>query len=223
VSRPVPLQPSMEGARYVELVGRLNAFNGQGALLINLLMLASIWGKWRQFGIVFGIALLASIFNIWINLVYLKKHGPRAELLRCSVNAIVTLATGYVTGWTLPCWFWLPFFALVLDHLQGKIAVVSLAGLCVFTDLGALLDGVHWMYPLGFSLLAVGAGEGHHLLHPPAAAGRLRGSCRANSAPCGSTRCATCEPSGASTGPRVSLAPRAMARRVASSRSPMLM
>ncbi|HEX4386105.1 MAG TPA: ATP-binding protein [Myxococcales bacterium] len=159
MSRPVPLQQSMEGARYVEFVGRLNAFNGQGALFINLLMLASIWGKWPQFGIVFGIALLASVFNIWINLVYLKKRGLQAELLRCGVNAVVTLATGYVAGWTLPCWFWLPFFALVLDHLQGKIAVVSLAGFCIFTDIGALLDGVHWMYPLSFSLLAVFCSE----------------------------------------------------------------
>jgi signal transduction histidine kinase len=147
--------PVAASDRFVELTRRLSNFNILGAAVIALLTAVSIWGQWRAMGIVLGLHALGMCFNAWVNLVYLRKRGRSAEIVRSIFNLVILMIVNRVAGWPLPVWLWLPFMALAFDHLDGRVAVWSLAVMCVAQDVFTLFDGVPWIYPLTFTLLAV--------------------------------------------------------------------
>jgi signal transduction histidine kinase len=153
------VRPPPKNDRYVEVNRRLTTLNGVGAAAISGLTVVAIWGHWRLIGIAIGIQPLVIAFNIWVNLVYLPRRGRSAEVLRAIVNLTTTVIVNRLTGWPLPVWLWLPFVALAFDHLDRRVAVWSLVGMCLVQDGAALLDGVSWIYPLSFTLGAVFCSE----------------------------------------------------------------
>ena len=148
-----------ESERFIELSHRLSNFNILGAAVIALLTAASVWGQWRAVGIVVGLHAFAMVFNAWVNKVYLRKRGRSAEIARSAVNLTILVIVNRAAGWSLPTWLWLPFMALAFDHLDARVAIWSLAGICLVQDTATLLDGVPWIYPLTFTLLAVFVSE----------------------------------------------------------------
>ena len=150
-----PAPSASVNARYVELTRRLSTFNGAAAGVISALIVIAIWGQWRRVALIGGIQACLVAFNIWVNLVYLPRRGRSAELVRTIVNIAAGLVVNRVAEWPLPVWLWLPFVALAFDHLDRRVVTWTVVGMCVVQDGAALLDGVPWIYPLSFTLLAV--------------------------------------------------------------------
>ncbi|MES1171759.1 MAG: hypothetical protein ABUL77_00855, partial [Bacteroidota bacterium] len=140
--------------RYVEVTRRLSAMNVGGASVITLLMLGSLWGRWRVWGVVLGVQVVLIFFNAWVNKVYLPRRGRPAEVVRTIVNLVTSLVLSHIAGWPAPVWLWLPFVALAFDHLGTRVASRILWGFCVAFDLLAFHDGVPWIFPVSFTALA---------------------------------------------------------------------
>jgi len=147
-------------ARYVEVSARLNNINLLGAWLITALMLVATWGEWRRFAAVVVVQATLVPFNAWVTLSLLPRRDVKTtELVRTAVNLTGTIVVGTLTHWPLPIWLWLPFVALAFDHLGVSVARRMLLAMCTAQVVGALAMGVHWLYPLTFTVLAVFCSE----------------------------------------------------------------
>jgi signal transduction histidine kinase len=145
--------------RYVEVSRRLTVMNTIGASGITLLTMAAVFGHWRTLGIIAAVQALIMAFNTWVTLWLLPRRGRSAEMVRTAVNLSAAVIISRLAGWPLPTWFWLPFVALAFDHLDPTVARWILVAMCVALDSFALYDGVSWIYPLSFTLLAVFCSE----------------------------------------------------------------
>jgi signal transduction histidine kinase len=152
-----PASPSIAVQdRYIELHARLTRLTVIAAAVISMLGLVERWGHWRDVALIFGLQTAVVAYNTFVNLVLLKRIGTTGgELLRTSVNILVTIVTAHVCDWPLACWLWLPFVALAYDHVNERLANATVISFCTALDAFAIYEGVHWRYPVSFTLLAV--------------------------------------------------------------------
>ncbi len=140
---------------YVELSRRLARVSSIGALIIHVLLVVSVWGQWRHVALVIASNCVLIPINIWITLVLLKRRGPVVgEAVRAFVNFGAGVVTSHILRWPLPVWLWLPYVALVFDHLHPRVSGGTLVALCVVNTAVALHDGVSFQVPLVFVALA---------------------------------------------------------------------
>jgi len=143
-------------ARYIEVTARLNKLNSMGAAAISLLTLIERWGDWRHVAVIVGLQGLVIPWNTLVSLVLLKRLGlVVGEVLRTVVNLGTGAALAYYLDWPIACWLWLPYVAVAFDHTNERLATGVTAAFCVVMDGWALYDGVHWRYPLAFTVLAI--------------------------------------------------------------------
>lgn len=95
---------------------------GVGAGVITALVLVALWGQWRAFGTIVAIQLPVIAFNVWFNEWLLPRRGPKAELLRVTVNLVAVVGANFAAHWILPVWLWLPFVALAFDHFDRLVS-----------------------------------------------------------------------------------------------------
>jgi signal transduction histidine kinase len=150
---------SDHGDRYAEMSQRLNKLSTIGASGITLLSIATMFGHWRALAAIAAIQVVTIAFNIWVTLWLLPRRGRSAEVIRTAFNLASAVAMGRLAEWPIPSWFWLPFVALAYDHLDEKAARWILVAMCAALDVFALVDGINWIYPLSFTLLAVFCSE----------------------------------------------------------------
>jgi len=112
--------------RYAEVSGYLNTMNALGAAVINVLVLAALWGQWRAFWTVLAIQVPMLVFNVWVNLHLLPRYGRKAEALRAIVGIGSGVLANQAAHWVLPVWLWLPYLAWALDHLERRAATWTL-------------------------------------------------------------------------------------------------
>ena len=140
--------------RYIELTRQVTPIANIGAMAIALLIVASCATSWPRFLVALGLHLVLIPTNIVITAFVMPKFGPRAEIYRTILNGIVCgIGYGYIQ-WPLAVWLWLPYVTLTFDQSGGKNVVAMVALTAIIQDATALLAGVHWSYPLTFTLLA---------------------------------------------------------------------
>lgn len=152
----------MSGAppdRYIEINRRMGALKGVFSASITLLMLATAWGDWRRFGIVAGLQCAVIAFNVWTDLRGLKRFGRRFEIVRVLGNIALGIPGFILLGWPLPIWLYLPFIALAYDHFDKQMSQWVLAVAIVVFDTLGLAYGTPWIYPVGFTVLAIFCAE----------------------------------------------------------------
>jgi signal transduction histidine kinase len=126
------------------------------AAVISLLGVIERWGQWRDVAFMFCLQTVVVAFNTFVNLFLMKRIGSTAgEILRMSVNIVVALVTAHYCDWPLACWLWLPFVALAYDHVNERLANGAIFSYCAALDIFAFYEGVHWHYPVSFTLLAL--------------------------------------------------------------------
>jgi two-component system, LuxR family, sensor kinase FixL len=142
-------------SRYAETTERLSRVNVVSATMIWLLAVVDVWGHWRTVAVVLGLQLLLIPFNIFVNLVLIRRRGiVTGEVSRTLVNLVATVVFCHVAHWPLSVWLWLPYMSQAFDHLDKRVATGVLVAFCLTLDVVALRDGVPWMYPLAFTALA---------------------------------------------------------------------
>ncbi len=73
------------------------------------------------------------------------------------------MVVDHVAGWPIAAWLFLPYVALVNDHLGPTVARWMVIAWCAVQDGVALYDGVPWMMPLAFTALAVFCSTSSHV------------------------------------------------------------
>jgi signal transduction histidine kinase len=150
---------SPHGDRYAEVSQRLYKVTTIGATGITLLTIATTFGHWRALAMIAVIQVLIVAINTWVTLWLLPRRGRSAEMVRMAFNLTAAVVVSRLAEWSVPTWFWLPFVALAFDHLDAKAARWILVALCAALDVFALIDGIPWIYPVSFTLLAVFCSE----------------------------------------------------------------
>lgn len=140
--------------RYVDIGRRLAPTAAMGATAITALMVVATWGQWRRVGMVILVMAVLIGFNLWVNLASMARGGRSIDIARSVVNIATLTFVNHVSGWPMPGWLWLPYLALRQDHFDAEIAFGSVVSLCLVEDGVSLLDGISWIYPLSFTLLA---------------------------------------------------------------------
>ena len=142
--------------RYREISRRLNGSTIAVAVCVHALTIVGAGFSGRSVAIV-AAALAALVpFNAWVTLVVLTARGPVfAEILRAIVNSMVGIVENHYLHWPLPVWLWLPYVGVVFDAFDGPLMWTLLLGTCVAHGVSAVLDGVSWIYPVTFTVLAI--------------------------------------------------------------------
>jgi len=135
--------------------GELNVIASLSALLIEALMLWSVWGRGVQMGAIALGAGLMSAFHFALVPRVATRHPIGAEWLRVAVSVLWLGLLGEVVGWENPTiWLWGPFFAVVSDASHRGLARSSVllhVGVPTFI---ALASGCPPLYPVLFAALA---------------------------------------------------------------------
>jgi signal transduction histidine kinase len=147
---------SDDEAHGIQMARRLNTMCMVGANAIVALILAETWGDWDAFALAGGLQVLLLPFNAWVTLSLLPRLGiQRAETLRAIVNVGCTPIIMHWAHQPLAVWLWLPYVAMGFDHLGRRVALWLLLSLCAVMGMTAWIDGVPWVYPVGFTALAL--------------------------------------------------------------------
>jgi signal transduction histidine kinase len=142
--------------RYVESMARMNGVQAIGAVAIHVLTLVQAWGHWRVVTIMVAGIVLVTVWNSLVTLVLLKRVPLIVgELVRTLVNVGFSIYVAHYLDWPLPVWLWLPYVAIAFDYLDERVAVGATVTMCLGIDTFALIDGIDWMYPACFTMLAV--------------------------------------------------------------------
>jgi signal transduction histidine kinase len=141
--------------RYVEMTTRSAATINATAMAINLMIIASTWGHWRQFAIAAVGHTVVVFVNYYVSAVLVPRFGARVDLVRAVFNTAVCSVLYQLIGWPLPVWFWLPFCALTFLEFGGRNSIVVIAIMCVVQGTAGIACGVAPEIPLVFVGLTV--------------------------------------------------------------------
>jgi signal transduction histidine kinase len=142
-------------SRHADFQQRLARFNGMSAMAITLLVVLSQWGRWPIMGVIVVINVFVIAGNMAVTFWLLPRMSHRdAEIIRGVINVGSNIAIAHLAGWPLPVWLWLPYVAAVNDHLAPRTALAMCLVTCGANTAAALVDGVGWQLPLGFTLLS---------------------------------------------------------------------
>jgi two-component system NtrC family sensor kinase len=134
---------------------RLLRFILCGVITTHLLLILSVWGRWRSILIITGIFFLVVFYNMMLAQPVFSARTRMAETLRLVGNTVATILYGHFTGWQLPVWLYLPLDAIWVDtHLDHR-ARYLLFGLFSVVGLAAIVDGCPPLVPLVFLVLSV--------------------------------------------------------------------
>ena len=142
--------------RYREISRRLNRSMISVAVCVHVLTIVGVGVTGRSVAIVAASLAALVPFNAWVTLVVLKSRGPVfAEILRVVVNTTVGIVEDHYLHWPLPVWLWLPYVGVVFDAFDGPLMWTLLLGTCLAQGASAVLDGVSWIFPVTFTVLAI--------------------------------------------------------------------
>jgi signal transduction histidine kinase len=134
---------------------RLATVNGAGALMITLLVIASVWGQWHTMALIGAINGLVVASNLFVTFVLLSRMSRlNAELVRGVINVGTGVWIAHVAGWPLAGWLFLPYVALVFDHVAPRTTLLMVVVTCASNSTVAIVDGVSPLVPLSFTLFA---------------------------------------------------------------------
>jgi len=148
---------------------RLLRFILAAVVVTHLLLVASVWGQWRNIAIITGVFLLVVCLNLVLAQPVFSERTRTAETIRLIGNMLANLLYGHFTGWQLPVWLYLPLDAIWVDTHKERRGRYVLFGPFLVVGLAAVLEGCPPLVPLVFIILSVLvhaiSGVRMHLLH----------------------------------------------------------
>jgi signal transduction histidine kinase len=144
-----------DARRYAELTTRSAARINVCAMVINLMIIASTWGRWQQFAIAAVGHTIVVFVNYYVSAVLVPRFGARVDLVRAVFNTAVCSVLYQFIDWPLPVWFWLPFCALTFHEFGGRNSIVVLVIMCIIQGGAGIACGVPAEIPLVFVGLTV--------------------------------------------------------------------
>jgi signal transduction histidine kinase len=146
------LDPGSEAAQAHD---RLKWFIMAAVFLTHLLLVASVWGQWRNIAIITATFVLVAVYNMLLARPVFSNRTRATESLRLIGNMLASCVYGHFTGWQLPVWLYLPLDGIWVDtHLEPR-ARYLLFGAFLVVGLVAVLDGCPPLVPLVFIVLSV--------------------------------------------------------------------
>ncbi|MFL5347156.1 MAG: sensor histidine kinase [Hyalangium sp.] len=134
---------------------RLLRFILAAVILTHLLLIASVWGRWRDIALITGVFLLVVVLNMVLAQPFFSARTRSTETLRLLGNMVATLAYGHFTQWALPVWLYLPLDALWVDTHHEWRGLVVLFGPFLVVGFVAVAEGCSPLVPLVFIILSV--------------------------------------------------------------------
>src|SRR5262245_10003966 len=86
-----------------------------GVVATHLLLVASIWGRWRDIALITVACFGVAGFNLVLAQPVFSARTRLAETLRLCGNVLANLFYGHFTDWALPVWIYLPLDAIWVD------------------------------------------------------------------------------------------------------------
>ena len=131
------------------------------AVVIVVVLLASVWGNWAVVATVLAIGCVESVLHFVITLVIKRAIGhERSEDLRAALNTVCHVGLGILCGWTFAVWLFVPFGTSIVSAPPTRNAGRRVLVMLVVTDAVALATGARWQDALAFS----GIGAFIHLM-----------------------------------------------------------
>ncbi|MBZ4416883.1 sensor histidine kinase [Myxococcus sp. RHSTA-1-4] len=161
---PTPIAPEADAAW---MNARLKHFTLAACILIHLLLIYALWGRWERIALVTAVFLAVTGINIVLAQRFFSQHTRTAESLRFVVNMLANVIYGLASDWALPMWLYLPLNALWVDRFADPRARLRLAVSLALVAVVALVDGCPPLVPACFvlvSLLVYFISEGRVLL-----------------------------------------------------------
>jgi signal transduction histidine kinase len=128
----------------------------RSAVMLNVLILAASYSPTPAFVQAVALNAVAIPTNIALDVWLRPRTGiALAERARTALNTGAMLGLGYILGWPLALWMWLPFSVLLTDTKRVPGAYVNLVVQAAVFDAAALLAGVPPIFPVCFTAFAL--------------------------------------------------------------------
>jgi signal transduction histidine kinase len=133
---------------------RLKWFILSGVITTHLLLILSVWGRWRSIALITGVFVLVVVYNMVLAQPVFSKSTRTVETLRLIGNTVATIVYGHFTDWQLPVWLYLPLDGIWVDTRLDPRARYLLFGLFLVVGLVAVVEGCPPLVPLVFIVLS---------------------------------------------------------------------
>jgi signal transduction histidine kinase len=138
----------------LEVRAGLNRFVTVAVSVTHVMLVVSVWGRWRDIVILTVVFVLVTGFNALVAEQFFSKEARATDAIRLTINLLANFVFGYFSDWQLPVWLYLPLNALWLDnHLERWFRALAV-GLILLTAIVAVLQGCPPMVPLVFIVVS---------------------------------------------------------------------
>lgn len=154
LNQPTRSPKEIEEARTLRLFDQLRLRTGQGVMALQLVLIASLWGRWRTMAITAGLLAVCMVINM-VLIPALQRRG-NAALVRNLGGAwtlVLLVAMGHLTSWSAPFWPFLlvrTLFYIGFDERPDQVRIVSAF---LLLDAVSLWDGASWPAVAAFTIL----------------------------------------------------------------------
>jgi two-component system, NtrC family, sensor kinase len=147
--------PELEpGADSEQVHARLLRFILSAVVVTHLLLVASVWGQWKNIAIITAAFFVVAGFNMALARPVFSERTRIAETLRLIGNMLANMVYGHFTGWALPVWIYLPLDGIWVDTHIDPRARYLLFGSFLVVGVVAVLEGCSPLVPLVFIVLS---------------------------------------------------------------------
>ena len=124
-------------------------------ILIHLLLVYSLWGRWERITLVTAVFVVVTSVNQVLAKRFFSQHTRAAESVRFMVNMVANVIYGLASDWALPMWLYLPLNALWVDRFVDPAGRQRLGGMLALVAGVALVDGCPPVIPACFVLASL--------------------------------------------------------------------
>jgi two-component system, NtrC family, sensor kinase len=137
-----------------EVQERLKRFVTIAVTVTHVLLVASVWGRWRDIVILTVTFFFTTGFNIVSATRFFSERARTAEALRLTLNLLTNFVYGHFSDWQLPVWLYLPLNVLWIDTHLARWFRAFVLGLILLTGVVAVWEGCSPIVPLVFIVVS---------------------------------------------------------------------
>ncbi len=155
MKRRLSLTPADPKADAAWVNARLKNVTLAACILIHVLLVESLWGRWERIALVTAVFVGVTGTNMVLARGFFSQHTRTAESLRFLLNMTANVVYGLASDWALPMWLYLPLNALWVDRFADPKALPRLGWMLALVAGVALVDGCPPLVPACFVLVSL--------------------------------------------------------------------
>ncbi|HYI00347.1 sensor histidine kinase [Hyalangium sp.] len=132
----------------------LNRFVTLAVTVTHVLLVASVWGRWRDIILLTGVFVLLVGFNVLVAKQFFSERARTVDAARLIINLLANFVFGHFSDWQLPVWLYLPLNVLWIDTHLARWFRYVVFGLILLTGIVAVLEGCSPLVPLVFIVIS---------------------------------------------------------------------